>query len=116
MPNPNTEPHEVLIRFENGVYKGAHYQSMLVFRDDAGKVTNVMLNAAVPIKDAVGFKLADVLGQAFIDQDAALQSAQRELKLIGDRSDEADQLRAELIDVRGQLIAEQAKTVKAATK
>ncbi len=67
------EPYEILIRFEVGKYRGAHFQAINTVYKDGAPLTQTLL-APVPIKDAEGFKIADVIGQVLIDQDAAVQS------------------------------------------
>jgi hypothetical protein len=73
------EPYEILIRFEGGKYKGAHFQATNVLYKDGAVVTQTLL-APVPIKDAEGFKLADVVGQVLIDQDEAVRLAQQDVE------------------------------------
>lgn len=114
MPDPihTTEPYEILFRFENGAYKGAHYQSINVSRI-GDVVTNTSLNHAVPIKDAVGFSVSDFLGKIIVAQEEALQTAASTLKAMQNFETDAEDLRAELIGVRGQLVAAHTKMAEA---
>ena len=69
-----TEPYEILIRYEGGVYKGAHFQSITHVKKD-GVIISSTLGAAVPIKNAEGFAIEDVIGQVMKDQDEAVRQA-----------------------------------------
>ncbi len=44
-----TQPYEILIRFQDGIAKGAHYKSITTYRDDDGNVITAKESDAQPI-------------------------------------------------------------------
>jgi len=64
-----TEPYEVLIRFENGAYRGAHYQEITtILRDGQPIPGGQTIGPAIPIKDAPRQTLVDVMGLVAVEQ------------------------------------------------
>lgn len=56
-----TEPYEILVRFEGGKVRGAHYIEKQIVLDDSGKQVGATLLPARAVSDA-GAQLTDVFG------------------------------------------------------
>ncbi len=86
MPLTETiEPYEVLFRFKDGVYQGAHFVAKTVIRRD-GVFVSESLGQAIPLKDTTDINVKNILGDVVILQDAAVNEVRAEIDALNDEA------------------------------